>query len=271
MDVSHTIERRIEQAIATELGALYRSAPEPLKQSLGLHTTTRAGATLVAATQVPNLHFNRVAAFGTMMRARAEDLVAIFAFYQSLNTSFALSLSPLASSAAILDVLRHHGGDIAHHTAILMHTNAPLPTQTPPFVIEQIGVADAHLWSETVVAAFDLPPFMVAWMTATVGQAGWHHYLARQGTTAVATATLYVHQHVGHLGWAATLPQYRGHGAHHALIAHRVRAAQAMGCDVIAVDTTAATTTPDTTSLSNLRRLGFDLLYVRPEYCVTPR
>ncbi len=262
---SVTIERRVELATAREHADLYQAAPNDLVQTLGLRHTIQAGATLVGAAHVANVHFNRVTAFGVAVPATSEALAGICAFYHPLRVQFALNLSPLAQSPQITRWLDQRGFVMGQQTAILAYAGAMLPPSTTPLRVQRIGREHAHTWSQTLVDAFDLPPFMVPWMQAVVGRPGWYHYLVWDGAAAVAAGTLYVYERIGHFGWAATLPSHRSRGAHSALIGQRVRDAQALGCGIIAVDTN-ANRLDDNVSFHNLRRVGFEVLYLRPEY-----
>jgi ribosomal protein S18 acetylase RimI-like enzyme len=71
-------------------------------------------------------------------------------------------------------------------------------------------------------------------------------------------ASLRVCDGVATLCGAATHPQHRRRGVQSALLATRVRAAAAAGCDVAVV-----TTQPGSKSHENVQRQGFELLYTR--------
>ncbi|WP_253829825.1 GNAT family N-acetyltransferase [Prauserella aidingensis] len=60
------------------------------------------------------------------------------------------------------------------------------------------------------------------------------------------------HDDVAVLGGAATLPAYRGRGAQHRLLRHRLRVAAESGCNLAV-----ATAQPSSTSMRNLRISGF--------------
>ncbi len=71
----------------------------------------------------------------------------------------------------------------------------------------------------------------------------------------------------GYLGPAVTLESHRGRGAQSALIARRLREAAALGVDLVTVETAAETDErPVVQSYRNLRRLGFEEAYRRPNY-----
>ncbi len=150
---SGAIERRVELAMAHEHAALYQAAPDDLTQSLGLCHMTQAGATLVGAAHVANVHFNRVTAFGVAVPATTEALVGICAFYHSLRVQFALNLSPLAQSSQVADWLAHHGFVLGQQTAILAYAGATLSDSTTPVRVQRIGRQHAQTWSQTLVDA----------------------------------------------------------------------------------------------------------------------
>ncbi|MDA1264613.1 MAG: GNAT family N-acetyltransferase [Planctomycetota bacterium] len=75
---------------------------------------------------------------------------------------------------------------------------------------------------------------------------------------AVGGGSLRVHDRLGQLCGAATLPGFRRRGVQTALLAHRLLEARDEGCDLATV-----TTQPGSTSEQNMRRFGFQLLYPR--------
>lgn len=260
------IGRRAEAAIAQSRDALFAAAPADLNQMLGLQRTHLHGAIVVGASHVPNLHFNHVAGFGIDVPATEEALDALQIWYHQLNVPFTLSVSPLAKPVELLHWLNERNFVQDRATAILYFADQLTSLQQTSFTIQRVGADQALTFGQTLVEAFDLPPFMIEWMAATVGQTGWHHYLVWEGDAAVAAGILQVHNRVGHLGWAATYLAHRGRGAHIALIMQRLHDAHELGCDLIAVDTNFDGTEGNNISLKNVQRLGFRLLYMRPDY-----
>lgn len=74
----------------------------------------------------------------------------------------------------------------------------------------------------------------------------------------VGTGSLTPVRTVAWLGGAATLPEARGRGAQHALLADRLHRARRLGCSLAA-----ATAVPGGVSARNLTRVGFQLLYTQ--------
>ena len=91
----------------------------------------------------------------------------------------------------------------------------------------------------------------------TLGKPGFHHYLLLDTGRPIAVAALVKFGEIGYLTYAGTVERERRRGAQSALIAHRVAAAQSMGCTHIVSQT--LTMLED--SFANLQRCGFREVY----------
>ncbi|HEV2812174.1 MAG TPA: GNAT family N-acetyltransferase [Solirubrobacteraceae bacterium] len=111
-----------------------------------------------------------------------------------------------------------------------------------------------------IAAAYEMPAAAEAMFAALVGRPGWVCHVALRGGTAVGAAMLFAPpERVGWLGFAATRPDFRGRGAHSALIATRLSAATTAGCYSVVAEAPAGAAGP----LRNLERAGFTVAYVR--------
>ena len=99
----------------------------------------------------------------------------------------------------------------------------------------------------------------------TVGNPGFTHYLLFDAGVPIAAAALVKFGDIAYLTYAGTIESQRRRGAQSALIAHRVAAAQALGCRYIVSQT--LTMLED--SFANLQRCGFREVYEQEawEYC----
>ncbi|HUN33156.1 MAG TPA: GNAT family N-acetyltransferase [Trebonia sp.] len=95
-----------------------------------------------------------------------------------------------------------------------------------------------------------------------IGRPGWQSFAVFDDTAIVAVGSLHVADNVGHLFGGATRPEFRGRGAQSALIAARVEAAWAAGCDWVVAEAAAG----DNSSLRNQRRAGLRLRYGRQHW-----
>ena len=69
--------------------------------------------------------------------------------------------------------------------------------------------------------------------------------------------------------YAAVLPEARGKGIQAALIATRIRAARESGCTWISMETAEETLEKPSYSFRNARKMGFETMYLRPNYLGT--
>jgi GNAT superfamily N-acetyltransferase len=89
-------------------------------------------------------------------------------------------------------------------------------------------------------------------------EAGDVRYAGLRGGVLAGGATMRIYEGVAQLTGAATAPAHRRRGVQTALLAARLAAAAAAGCDVAVV-----VTQPGSKSQQNAQRQGFDLLYTR--------
>jgi GNAT superfamily N-acetyltransferase len=79
-----------------------------------------------------------------------------------------------------------------------------------------------------------------------------HIFMATIGGVPAGCGTLQTAGGIGWVGGAATLPEFRRRGVQAALLGHRLRLADELGCDLVA-----ATALPYGQSARNLVHLGF--------------
>ena len=92
---------------------------------------------------------------------------------------------------------------------------------------------------------------------ASCDESGFDHYFALDQGRPVSAANLCSTERVGYLGWAATIGSHRGRGGQSALIAERIDRAGERGCRWVCAETLYMLET----SLNNLKRFGFEILY----------
>ncbi|HEX8086596.1 MAG TPA: GNAT family N-acetyltransferase [Solirubrobacteraceae bacterium] len=124
-----------------------------------------------------------------------------------------------------------------------------------------VGVASAEHAEEVgflIAAAFELPAAAEPAFSCLVGRPGWTCHVALREGEPVAAAMLHAASRIGWLGFAATRPDRRGHGAHSALVATRLSAATAAGCWSVVAECAV-----EGAARRNLERAGFEVAYVR--------
>jgi GNAT superfamily N-acetyltransferase len=98
----------------------------------------------------------------------------------------------------------------------------------------------------------------------TIGHPGFDHFAAFYEAQAVATARLFTQDGLSYLNDGGTHEEFRNRGAQSALIAARIARAAEIGSSHVIVKTLGMLET----SLNNLRRAGFEILYHRVPYCL---
>ena len=132
--------------------------------------------------------------------------------------------------------------------------------------VDVIGPESGSPFSAIVAEAFQYPSAIAGVTEGVVGRPEWTHYLAYFGGKPVAAAAMYVRGEAAWFGFAATDAAHRGRGAQTALVLRRLRDAAAAGCSWVSVETAEQTPDKEAPSFRNLRRLGFEVAYRRPNY-----
>jgi GNAT superfamily N-acetyltransferase len=146
--------------------------------------------------------------------------------------------------------------------------------QTMPAIeVAESPVEEFGSWMDVVVTGFDHPDATGAGsgvppppravveevMGDMAGAPGLRRYVALvDGEIAGGASWRLDESGVAQLTGAATLPAFRRRGVQRALLAARLAAARAAGCDLAVI-----TTQPGTQSQANAQRQGFVLLYAR--------
>lgn len=94
---------------------------------------------------------------------------------------------------------------------------------------------------------------------------GFRCFAAEVDGVLIATAGIAIHQRVGLLAGASTVPEFRGRGAQSALLAARLAYARGQGCDLAMI-----VTASESTSQANAERAGFAAAYGRTKFSKTP-
>ena len=135
--------------------------------------------------------------------------------------------------------------------------------------IRSVESDDVRRWAEVFVAGFGMEgPMAGAWLRFApilAGSRGEHLVIARQHGRDVAVAAMFTRRRVAWLGGGTVLPEARGQGIHRALIAHRARAAEALGCRRVM-----ATADLGAVSAGNLSAMGLEQIWVRAQYRFDP-
>lgn len=253
----------VEFGEATACADLAHYAPAALEMSVA----PIGDALALVSPRVPIVLFNRVIGLGLRQPATEAQVEEISRVYREAGVrTFAVQISPAAQPAALPAWLATRGLLRGGEWAKVYRPAVVEVTVPTDLRVEVIGPELATEFAQVAATAFGLPPLILPWLAASVGQPGWRHYLAFDGDTAVATAALFTQNGVGWLGIGSTLPAYRRRGGQGALMARRIRDAAALGCRWLVTETGADSPARPNPSYHNMLRTGFALAYLRPNY-----
>lgn len=257
------IAERIEFAEAAACVDMMRAAPP----SLGLSVEASDAFVALFAPAFDILLFNRTIGLGVRVPASRDTVDALVARYRAAGiTRFGIQLCPSARPADVAEWLTANGLRVSDYwTKVYMPHGAARPVETD-LRITRIDVTLADRFAQVACEAFGMPATLGPFLSAAIGRAGWHHYIAWDGSEAAAVGALFVHGDVGWLGIGATLPAYRRRGAQGALMTRRIADGTALGCRWFATETGKDRPGKPNPSFHNMLRNGFTVAYQRPNY-----
>ncbi len=142
---------------------------------------------------------------------------------------------------------------------------APREAQSDLRVV-RVAPENAEDFARVVVGGYELPEWSTPLAASVVGRPGWSCYVAYDGERPAGAGALHVHEGTGWLGFGATLPEYRGHGAQSAILAARIEHARRQGCSRVTTETGELDQGRPSNSYRNIVRAGFKEAGVRANY-----
>jgi hypothetical protein len=261
----------LEEAEMEAFADLYRAASPEVVAASGLSVAEVADAILIAANRIDVLALNRVIGLGLRGSPSDPALAAVLNALEGTGSPRCfVPLAPVDGYETLSDRVERLG--LRHYNNWMrlrrdLHDLSDLPVAASiQLEVRQIDSADAHAFGDLVATAFDYPPAIAPLAAQTIGRPRWYHYLAFDGGAPIAAAAMYLAGEAAWFGFAATDAAHRRRGAQRALIVRRLKDAADAGCKWISVETAEDTATKDAPSFRNLRRLGFEIAYRRPNY-----
>jgi len=212
---------------------------------------------------------------GMFAPARPDDLAVIEAFYAERCAPVFHEVCPLADPR-VLPLLHERGYRPLEFTSILYRPLDPHPAgeraEDPSGVagaagqrgvaVRLVEPAEYDLWARTAAEGWSEFPELAGFMK-DVGQVTVHRthtycFLATLDGEPIATGALSIHDGVGLLAGASTVPSGRRRGAQLALLDARLRFAADRGCDLAMMGAS-----PGSASQRNAERHGFRIAYTR--------
>ena len=270
VELAARIERVEGKLIASLAGAARRRAGPAGAE---VFVSELAGG--VAAWAGEGLPQNKVVGLGFAGVPAAADLDAVERAYHQRGAVVQIELSNLAAPG-IAPLLTGRGYRLLGFENVL---GARLPATGG--VAADVNVSETTpqgAWTNTIVEGFAhpdqqgvvsaevFPREVVEQAFADVIAAeGFRFFIAHRAGEIGGAASMRVADGVAQLSGAATLPAHRRRGVQSSLLAARMAAAGAAGCDLAVV-----TTQPGSKSQENAQRRGFALLYTRAILVLPP-
>lgn len=247
-------EPRLELAEAAAYGSFSDAAELPVLRI--------AGATCYATPALPeNTMLNRAVALGVDGPVADAVFEEIDAFFRDAGVRYGVSVAPQASPE-LAARLRERGFTDGYAWMKFRRSTDDPPSVETSLQVEE--VTDGPPIARVIAGAYGMPLSAGAAFDRLGRNDAWHMFVARDGAVTVGAAALFVHDGVGWLGAAGTLPEHRGKGAQTALLAARIALARELGLDAVTTETGERQPDRPAASYRNILRAGFEEAYVRP-------
>lgn len=260
---------RIERA---ECRMLTGGAEAAGRRDPALEVLTLPLAGGVATWAGPGSPLNKVAGLGFGGVPAEDELGALELALAARGEGVRVELSNLGDPA-VGELLTRRGYALAGFENVLART-LPAPAglaPAPGIEVTPSGPEEIDAWLDVVVTGFAHPDsqgvpsdeeFPREVLERVIGDLatsdGFTRWLARRAGERAGGASLRLGDGIAQLAGAATLPAHRRKGVQSALLAARLAAAAAAGCQLAVV-----TTQPGSKSQQNVQRQGFELIYTR--------
>ena len=261
-----SLVKRLEQVEIDAWSDLFQAASPQIAKQIGLSQKSFGRMLATATSKIDTLGLNRLIGVGSLGNLESGNFEALAAYYKQSEVQRFFVQAYTGADRSLDEKLQSFGLRYHNNWVKLYRDVSPLTGFTCDLEIKRIGKESADHFGRIVTDAFEWSEVPPEWLSATVGRERWLHYLAYDGVTPVATASMYAEGEVAWIVFASTRSTHRGRGAQAALVAARISDAAKMGVNLIAVETAQQTPERDAPSHRNMLRCGFKEAYLRPNY-----
>lgn len=210
----------------------------------------------------PGSPLNHAVGLGLDQPIGEDELVAVEQFYAERGEPARVDLCPLGDPA-LGELLRRRGYGLERFDTILVcGLPHPLPLPNDNVRITRATPADAERWIAVTARGFSTDdqadPAQTIFSAPNFHAENASCFLAFIGEELVGGGAFYHHAGVAEMGGTSTRRPFRRRGVQRALLAHRLEAASARGCDLAM-----SMTEPGSVSQRNIERAGFRVAYTR--------
>lgn len=235
--------------------------------SLGIEVRRWGRAVGIQTRRADVLALNRVLGVGWPEPASPDQLGEMLAWFETAGVSRCFfQVPPVAPQEGLREWLSRQGFAHYNNWVKLTRKLADIPRANGPEV-KQLDARHSLEFGRMVAAEFGWPRATAGWLGETFGAPGWRHYGAfNAGGALLGVAVLQVIDRDAYFGFAATSSEHRGQGVQTTLLVHRLREAREAGCERVVVESAEEGPGRPAPSFRNLRRLGFEVAYLRANY-----
>jgi hypothetical protein len=262
---------RAEAAERAALADLHRAAPADSRARLGLELRVIDGALYSAVRGGQSILINRTVGLGLAHPADRKTVDAIVERYGEGGIDcYFLQIDPAAAPDELNNWLADAGLQPYHRAwAKFSRGSEPTPASTSELEVRRIGDEHAMDFGRIAAAGFELDDTWIPVLAGLVGRDGWHVYVSFDGDTPAGCGAMRIHEGVGWLDWAATLPEFRRRGSQGAVITRRIADGIALGCEAFATSTGEAVDGDAQHSYHNIERFGFRRTHARANWVLS--
>jgi GNAT superfamily N-acetyltransferase len=232
-----------------------------VNEAAGLPLLRLAGAVCCALPGLDSPMLNRAIGLGVERPPSDDELDRIEAFFRAAGVRYYVPLAP-GCDATLEPRLRERGFEDGYAWMKFSRGVEPPPARETSLVVEP--TSDGDVFCRVLAAAFELPPEAVSGWRVVAGRPGWHLFVARDGDEPAGVGALFLHDGIGWLGAAGTVPEQRGRGAQGALLAARIERVRELGAGTVVTETGERVEGRPSHSYRNILRAGFAETYLRP-------
>jgi GNAT superfamily N-acetyltransferase len=246
---------------------LWRAVPEDVRAAHGVELREVAGATCLTSRAIePPALFRRAVGLGVAREAREADLDAVLAHMAARGLRYCVPVAAAYKPAMLGEWLERRGFTRGY---AWMKFSRPCDTSfkaATDLDVRLVGREHGADFGRVIAEGFGLPDAIARWVGALPGRHHWACVMAFAGKAPAAAGAAYVSGEYAWLGFGATLPAYRRHGAQNALLARRLAEAASRGARTAVTETGERQPDKPSDSYRNIRRAGFHERYLRQNY-----
>lgn len=260
MLVTDELARRIEYAEAVDAAGCVEAASRLDRNSEAAVKAAAGGYLTFCGVESPLTHAIGVGMHGPVT---PNDIDEVEHFFRSRRAPISIEVCPHADPS-LYDILSHRGYRITEfNNALVRALPADVPSPATGIEVRAASQGEIETFATTIVRGFfgrdemteaelRLGRLLIR-MPSTTG-----YFAQCAGSRPVAGGCMSVRNRIANFFGDATRRDERGHGAHTALIAERLRVASIANCDLAT-----ALTQPGSTSQRNYQRMGFEIAYTK--------